>query len=87
LANLLFSIAAVFALAGLVLAFIRLALGPTVADRAVGLDGMTIIAVSLITFIAYLTERVIYVDVALVYALISFLGVVALARYLERGIK
>ena len=86
MADLIYNIAAIIALAGIALAFIRLILGPTVADRAVALDGMTIIAISLIVFIAYFSNRIIYLDVAIVYALISFVGIVAIARYLERGI-
>ncbi|KQC06982.1 MAG: cation:proton antiporter [Candidatus Cloacimonas sp. SDB] len=73
------------AVSGIVLSFIRLIKGPTIADRAVSLDVMTIIAISIIVYIAAITGRIIYLDVALVYGLISFLGVVAIARYLERG--
>jgi multicomponent Na+:H+ antiporter subunit F len=47
---------------------------------------MTIITISIIAFIALISERLIYIDVALVYGLVSFLGVVAVARYLERGL-
>lgn len=86
MADLIYNIAAFIALAGIVLSFVRLILGPTAADRAVALDGMTIIAISLIVFIAYYLNRVIYLDVAIVYGLISFVGIVAVARYLERGI-
>ena len=86
MADLIHNIAAIIALAGIALAFVRLILGPTIADRAVALDGMTIIAISLIVFIAYFTNRIIYLDVALVYGLISFVGIVAIARYMERGI-
>jgi len=86
LADLIYNIAAIIALAGIVLSFVRLILGPTIADRAVALDGMTIISISLIVFIAYYLNRVIYLDVAIVYGLISFVGIVAIARYLERGI-
>jgi multicomponent Na+:H+ antiporter subunit F len=46
---------------------------------------MTIISISLIVFISAMAKRIIYLDVAMVYALISFIGVVAVARYLERG--
>jgi multicomponent Na+:H+ antiporter subunit F len=70
----------------MLLALIRLAKGPTPADRVVALDVMTIISISLIVFVSSLAHRIIYIDVALVYALISFIGVVAVARYLERGL-
>lgn len=86
MANTIFAVAGAIALIAAALAFVRLLLGPTIPDRAVGLDGMTIIAISLIAFVAYFSGRLIYVDVALVYAVVSFLGVVALGRYVERGL-
>ena len=86
MANLLFSVAAGIALLAIVITFIRLLAGPTVADRAVALDGMTIISISVIAAAALLLDRIIYIDVALIYALISFLGIIAVARFLERGI-
>ena len=74
------------ALIGIILALIRMIKGPTVADRAVSLDVMTIIGISFIGFVACCSGREIYIDVAMVYALIDFLGVVAVARYLEGGL-
>lgn len=79
-------IAVFIALAALLIAFIRLLKGPTVADRIISLDTMTIISISIIAFIASYTMRIIYIDVAAVYALISFIGVVAIARHLEGGL-
>jgi len=86
LANLLFSLALSIALLAVVISFFRLLIGPSVADRTVALDGMTIISISVITAAAFFLGRVIYIDVALVYALISFLGVIAIARFIERGL-
>ena len=86
MANTIFVVAGAVALIAAALAFVRLLLGPTIPDRAVGLDGMTIIAISLIAFLAHFSNRLIYLDVALVYAVVSFLGVVALGRYVERGL-
>ncbi len=84
MAELLYAIAGIIALAAIVLSFIRLLLGPSVSDRAVALDGMTIISLSGIALLAYFLERVIYLDVALVYGILSFMAVIALARYLEK---
>ena len=86
MANLLFSLALSIALLAVVISFFRLLIGPSVADRTVALDGMTIISISVITAAAFFLGRVIYIDVALVYALISFLGVIAIARFIERGL-
>jgi multicomponent Na+:H+ antiporter subunit F len=85
LADLIFRISAVIALVSLVLTFIRFIKGPSIFDKVVALDIMTIISLPLIVFIAVIMNRIIYIDIALVYALISFTGVVAVARYLERG--
>ncbi len=84
--NIIYQIAGAIALAAILLAFIRMIKGPTAADRVVALDAMTIISISLIIFLAATLQRVIYIDIALVYGLISFVGIVAIARYLERGI-
>lgn len=84
--NVLVLIATGLLVAAGLIATVRLLLGPTGPDRAVALDAMTIMSVSLIAVIAVIAERVIYLDVALVYALVSFLGIVALARYMERGL-
>lgn len=86
MADILYNTSAVIALAAIVLAVFRMLKGPNGADRVVALDVMTIISISLIVYIASIAQRIIYLDVAMVYALISFIGVVAIARYLERGL-
>ena len=86
MASIIYNIAALIALLALFIVFIRMIKGPTIADRAVALDGMTIITISLIVFFAYFLNRIIYLDVAIVYGLVSFIGVIAIARYLERGL-
>jgi multicomponent Na+:H+ antiporter subunit F len=82
----IFEIAFYIALLSLLLSFVRFLKGPTAADRVVALDAMTISGISIIVFIAFFAARVVYLDVALVYALLSFLGVIAVARYLEGGL-
>jgi len=86
LAEILYNSSAVIALIAILLASWRMLKGPNVADRVVALDVMTIISISLIVYVAMIAQRIIYLDVAMVYALISFIGVVAVARYLERGL-
>ena len=86
MANILFYTAVSIALLAVVISFFRLLIGPSVADRTVALDGMTIISISVIAAAALFLGRVIYIDVALVYGLISFLGVIAIARFIEGGL-
>lgn len=77
--------ALLISLAGVIVAAVRLIRGPSAADRAVALDTMTLISVSAIAMIALRAGRVIYLDAAMVYAVLSFVGVVAVARHLEGG--
>jgi len=69
----------------IVFGIIRLVIGPDTVDRVVAVDLLTIIAIAVIALLAHVANRYIYLDVALVYGLLSFLGVLAVARYLEKG--
>ena len=77
------SIAAILVGIAFLLALGRFIKGPTAADRVIAFDVLTIISISIIVLSALLAKRGIYLDVALIYALLSFLGVIAVARYLE----
>jgi len=68
------------------LAVVRFALGPTLPDRVVAFDTMnTLVVASMISFgVGY--ESVIYIDVAIVYALLSYVATLYMANYLEGDI-
>ncbi len=85
--GIIYHVSLIVVLASMLLALLRLILGPYPIDRVVALDVLTINTISLIVGVAWLMGRFIYLDIALVYALISFLGVIAIARYLEGGLK
>jgi len=72
--------------AGILLCFIRMLIGPTASDRAVAVDTITTTVVALLVFLGFIFQRYIYLDVSLVYSVLSFVGLVALARFLEKGI-
>jgi multicomponent Na+:H+ antiporter subunit F len=86
LANILLHIAAVLIFLSVVLGVVRLILGSTVVDRVAAIDMLTIVSISMIALYAHVSGRFIYIDVALVYGVLSFLAVLAMARYLERGL-
>ena len=67
-----------------VLSFIRLVKGPSLPDRVVALNVLTTVALALISVYAILRDRQVFLDVAILVALITFLGTVAFARYLEK---
>ena len=83
-----YSIHAGFALVmvSLVLAFVRLARGPSFSDRVVALDMMTVSIIAFCALYAVKTGVSSYIDIAITVALIGFLATVALARFAERGI-
>jgi multicomponent Na+:H+ antiporter subunit F len=85
MADLLLALAGVAAAAAFILALYRFIAGPRAVDRVVAFDVLTIISVTGIVLVALAAGREIYLDVALVYALLSFLGVIVAARYLEGG--
>jgi multicomponent Na+:H+ antiporter subunit F len=66
------------------LTFIRLAKGPTLPDRVIAIDLIGVLMVCLLVVMASLTAEQSFLDVAMVVALISFVGTVAYARYIER---
>jgi multicomponent Na+:H+ antiporter subunit F len=85
MADLLLTLAGVAVAAAFFLALYRFVVGPHAVDRVVAFDVLTIISVTGIVLTALASGREIYLDVALVYALLSFLGVIVAARYLEGG--
>lgn len=62
----------------------RLVRGPSLPDRVVALDLIAALVVAVICTYAIGTEQKVFLDVAIVLALITFLGTVAFAQYVER---
>jgi multicomponent Na+:H+ antiporter subunit F len=86
MADLIINIALGIIIAAGFLGSLRFFVGPTTFDRVIALDVLTIITISLIAVIAHLAGRVIYLDIAIVYGLLSFISIIAIARYMERGL-
>ncbi|AEH24833.1 monovalent cation/H+ antiporter complex subunit F [Pyrococcus yayanosii] len=68
------------------LSMYRVFRGPTIVDRLVAVDIMTTITTGLMVLFALYYKRMIFLDVALIYAVLAFGGVIAFARYLEGGL-
>lgn len=71
----------------LVLAFIRLLMGPSLADRVVALDLIAYIVICLIATYTIATGKSEFLDTAIVLALIAFLGTTAFARYIQQSAR
>ncbi|MCS7131142.1 MAG: monovalent cation/H+ antiporter complex subunit F [Hadesarchaea archaeon] len=75
--------AIVAVLAGACLCMLRAILGPTAPDRVVAIDALTSLMTACLVLLAVLWRAPIYLDVALVYAFLAFIGTLAVSKYLE----
>ncbi|QQP90310.1 cation:proton antiporter [Skermanella rosea] len=71
-------------LVSILIAFVRLVRGPSLPDRIVALDLLTLLAVGVIALFAIREDKPVFLDAAIALALVAFLGTVAYARFLER---
>lgn len=83
--NLMEQIAALLLGLALLLGFIRLLIGPTAQDRVVSADTLSVIVTAGLAGVAAWLGNIIYLDVALVYGALAFVGIVAIARAIEGG--
>ena len=67
------------------LALVRATMGPTVFDRVLALNMFGTKTVLLICVVSFLTERTDFLDLALLYSLMNFIGMVALLRFTTYG--
>jgi multicomponent Na+:H+ antiporter subunit F len=84
--NIILNIAGGIMLLSMLSSLYRFFKGPSLVDRVIAFDIMNIISISLIALITLFSGRTIYIDVALIYGLLSFLGVIIIARYLEKSL-
>jgi len=77
--------AAVFLAVCIIIALVRVFLGPTVPDRIVGLDTINTIVVVVMVILGAAFKEIILIDVAIVYALLSFVATLFIAKYIEKG--
>ncbi len=81
--NIIFIITFSLIAIGAILTIIRFVKGPRSADRAVALDTLSITITSAMVLLALVFERYIYIDVALIYAVLGFIGIIVIARFIE----
>jgi multicomponent Na+:H+ antiporter subunit F len=71
---------------GALFGLIRFIKGPTTSDRVVALDTLSAMLIAVLVLLAFIFNRYIYIDVSLIYAVLGFIGIITIARYLEGGI-
>jgi multicomponent Na+:H+ antiporter subunit F len=79
----MFGAAALGVLAVMAMVLARAVLGPTVYDRILAVNAFGSLTVALIAVYGFLTGRPDFLDIALVYALINFIGTIAVCKYMK----
>jgi len=76
-------ILAILCLVGLMaLATVRLVLGPTAPDRVIALDAVNTLTIAAMILFGVVFKEIIFVDVAIVYGLLSFVSTLYIAKYI-----
>jgi len=70
-------------LVAMLFALLRAALGPTVYDRILAINVFGTVTILMIALFGFLVERPEFFDIALLYALINFVGTIAVLRFME----
>lgn len=83
--NLLEQIAVAFIGVALLLGLIRMLIGPTAADRVNSANTMAVTVTAGLIVVAAYFNSALYLDVALVYGALSFIGVIAISRVIKGG--
>jgi len=77
-------VATVLTVSGLAFSFVRLVKGPSLPDRVVSVDLITVLAVAIAGLLAVTHDEPDFLDIAVALALVAFLATVAFAWYAER---
>ena len=83
--EIILNISLVITTIALLLALVRAILGPTTSDRILALDTLGMMLVAIIGMVMLLHETVVYADIALVVAIIGFVGTITMAKFIEKG--
>ena len=81
--NILLTVIAIILIANTALCLYRIAKGPTIPDRMLGINVVGTVTVSVLVIISYIIDSYFYLDVAIIYTLLNFTVTVIISRYLE----
>lgn len=65
----------------------RMFVGPSIADRVVAFDVLTVITIGLLSVFAIMSDKKLYVDVIFILSFVAFFGAIAFSYYLKRSNK
>lgn len=67
-----------------VMVFIRFIIGPRISDRVLALDLLITIGIGIVAVVSVLSGQDTFLDIALIFGIIAFLGTVAFSFYLDK---
>ena len=67
------------------LALVRVIKGPTAPDRVIGVDTINTFVICMMVLFGAAHHEIIYIDIAIIYALLSYIATLFVAKYLEKG--
>lgn len=76
---------AIALLIGLLIILIRAIVGPTVYDRILATNAVGTKTILFVTLLGYISGRPEFIDMAIVYALVSFITTIAILKFAEKG--
>ena len=82
----MFEIVVILLMLSIVITLYRFLKGPSLSDRVIAFDVISVMSVSLLVILALYFQRALYLDIAIVFGLIGFLGATIFGRYIEKGI-
>ncbi|MCD4800748.1 MAG: cation:proton antiporter [Methanococcoides sp.] len=83
--SLIFDISITFMVIAIIPCIYRVIRGPTIPDRVIAVDAMTTVIIVILGIYSHMRESAFFMDVALVLAIISFVGTVTISKYLDEG--
>ena len=76
---------AIALLIGLLIILVRAIVGPTVYDRILATNAIGTKTILFVTLLGYISGRPEFIDMAIVYALVSFITTIAILKFAEKG--
>jgi len=76
---------AVALLIGIAIILVRAIVGPTVYDRILATNAIGTKTIVFVTLLGYISGRTEFIDMAIVYALVSFITTIAILKFAEKG--
>lgn len=81
----IYLVTAIVLIIGAFMLLYRAATGPTVYDRILATNGIGTKTIVFVTLLGYIADRPDFIDMAIIYALITFITTIAILKYIEKG--